>query len=73
MSFWRLWDALAVGWLLILAGYLVGNFLVNYWGHGLPIARFNFDVIGEAFIESIIFPIWVIMGLVTFIRMLRKR
>ncbi len=72
-NFWKIWDCLAVGWLLVLSSIFVGNFLANYWGNGLPIARFNFDVMGEPMVESIILPIWLVMGLVTFIRMLRAK
>ena len=72
-GFWEIWDCLAVAWLLILSTSLVANFLWNYWGGGLPVGRFTFNDYGEAGLESIVFPIWILMGLVTLIRMLRKR
>lgn len=72
-TFWKIWDCLAIMWVIVLASFLVANFLVNYWGHGLPIAEFTFNDYGEARLESILFPIWIFMGLVTLGRMLRKR
>ncbi len=71
-TFWLVFDLLAVVWTTILASILTFAFVVNYWFYGLPIARIRFDVVGEAFIESIVFPIWCVMGVVTFIRMMRK-
>ena len=71
-KFWKIWDCFAVACLLILSIYFTGNFLVNYWGQGLPIAVFTFNDYGEALVESILFPTWIAMGLVTLVRMLRK-
>ena len=71
--FWKIWDCLAVAWLLVLSTSLVATFLVNYWGKGLPVANFTFNDYGEAGLEAIVFPIWIVMGLVTLVRMMRKR
>ncbi|KKM88943.1 hypothetical protein LCGC14_1253600 [marine sediment metagenome] len=70
--FWMIWDCVTVAWLLVLSITFVGNFLVNYWGHGLPIAMFTFNDYGEAGVESIVFPMIIGVGVVTLIRMIRK-
>ncbi len=70
--FWKIWDCFAIGCMIALASAFVGNFLTNYWGHGLPTALFTFNDYGEARLESIVFPIWIFMAVVTFVRMLTK-
>lgn len=71
-KFWRMWDCFAIACLLILSITFVGNFLVNYWGHGLPIAMFAFNDYGEALVEAIVFPILIVMAVVTFVRTLKR-
>ncbi len=71
-KFWILWELFTIGWTCFMTILFVGNFLWNYWGQGKPIARFHFDVIGEQGIESVLFPIWCVMAVLTFIRITRR-
>ena len=69
--FWRLWDFQAVSGVLGIAA-VVTFYMVKAYLNGSTKILLDFNEIGEAQLEVILFPIWSAMALVTVIRMLRK-
>ena len=67
---WRYFDALAVGLTLVLAGCLTVP-VVHAAITGSPVVVFTFPR-GELLLEAILFPLWLTMGIVTLVRMLRR-
>ena len=65
----KLFDALAMGLCLGLAINLVGIFFTAAFHGGEVLVTVN--TLGEQWIEVFLFPVIIIMGVVTFIRMLK--
>lgn len=66
----RLFDALAMGFCLVLAINLVILFFGALAKGGQ--ATISVNRFGEMWIEAVFFPLVIIMGIITLIRMLRK-
>lgn len=67
----KIFDCLSVGFLLALSlNMVIVFFLAFFNGEGVCIVHVN--DFHEANAEAIIFPIWFIMGSITFVRMIRK-
>lgn len=63
----RIFDFLALGFLLALAINLVGMFFVAFFNGGSVVMVI--DKYGEQHIEAILFPIFIVMGIVSLIRL----
>lgn len=65
----KLFDCLSIGFLLALSiNLLIIFFLAFFNGYEWGVIVNDY---GEAIFEAIVFPIWVIMGSITLIRLLR--
>ncbi len=69
--FWRLWDFQAVSGVMGIAA-VVTFYMVKAYLNGATKILLDFNEIGEAQAEIILFPIWSAMALVTIIRMVRN-
>ena len=67
---WHHFDALALALALVLAGCLTVA-VVEAAIVGSPVVVFTFPY-GEQLAEAILFPIWLIMGVITLVRLLRR-
>ncbi len=66
----KIFDFLASGFNLGLAvGFVVIFFFAFFNGAGVLITINDF---GEQWIEAVLFPIWIVMGIITLIRLGRK-
>ena len=63
---WKVFDYLAIGFTLSLAINLVIIFFVASLNGGKVLVLSN--QFGEQSIELVLFPIWIVMGLITLIR-----
>lgn len=68
---WYYFDALAIGLTLVLAGCLTVG-VVEAAITDSPVVAFTFPY-GEQLAEAILFPIWLTMGVITLVRLLRRR
>ena len=66
----KIFDAIAVGFLLALSVNLTIIFFLAAAGSGVVLVTVN--TCDEQAIETILFPLWTIMGIVVFVRTLRR-
>lgn len=67
----KVFDCLAVGFLLVLAVNMVVVFFLAFLNGGEYLVIV--DKFGEQWIEAVLFPIWIIMGVVTAFRLIKRQ
>jgi len=66
----KVFDFVSVGFLLVIAVNMVIVFFLAFFNGGECLVTIN--TFGEQWVEVVLFPIWIIMGTVAFIRLIRQ-
>lgn len=66
----RIFNFLALGFCLSLAINLVMIFFLAFFNGGEVLVTFN--TFGEQWVEAVLFPVWIVMGVVMLVRLGRK-
>ncbi len=66
----KIFDCFAVGFLLVLAVNMGIVFFLAFFNGGECLVIV--DTFGEQWVEAVLFPIWIVMGIVTAVRLVRR-
>jgi len=66
----KLFDCLSIGFLLVLSVNTVIIFYLAFLNDYVCLV--NVNTFREGYIEAVLFPLWVVMGIVTFVRMIKR-
>ena len=68
---WKLFETISIGCLLALSINLLIIFFLGYISEQPVLVHIN--TFSEGHIEAVLFPLWLIMGVITLVRMIRRK